>query len=223
MTTGYQNWILRIISKIKGIFAISTFKANHIQKCPLAVNKDMEKEGRGSNDHRFDFDSRIVIIKWVYNSTETLVSNYVGIQPEGAIERWFSKKKEKVEVPCPRMVYIYNEKMRGVDLADMLYCIKVKTKRWYIKIFWYLVDICKVNAWLLYRRHCKQMGLPTRKVKSLMKFSCEVAEALIHASKTLEKPQRGRPSKRASVEFTPSVIKRRSNPLPVADVRYHLS
>ena len=49
--------------------------------------------------------------------------------------------------------------MGGVDLADMLislYRVKVKTKRWYIKVFWHLIDISKVNAWNLYRRHFAQ-------------------------------------------------------------------
>ncbi len=65
------------------------------------------------------------------------------------------------------------------------------------------------------------MGLPTRKIKSLMKFSCEIAEALIYANKTPEKPTRGRPYKRASVESTPPAARKRpGDPLPVADVRY---
>ena len=49
--------------------------------------------------------------------------------------------------------------MGGVDLADMLislYRVKVKTKRWHIKVFWHLIDISKVNAWNLYRRHFAQ-------------------------------------------------------------------
>ena len=86
------------------------------------------------------------------------MSEYVDIQPESVIERWCGEKEGRCEVPCPRIVYVYNKKMGGgdVDLADMLislYRIEANTKRWYIKIFWHLVDICKVSAWLLYRRH----------------------------------------------------------------------
>ena len=223
----FDNWfstldLMRYLQE-RGILAIGTIRANRIKRCPLTSNKELEKSGRGSSDHRVDLNSGIVIVKWVDNSTVTLVSNYVRIEPEGVIERWCSKKKQRVDVPCPRIVYIYNKKMGGVDLADMLislYHIQVKTRRWYIKIFWHLVDICKVNAWLLYRRHYKQSGFPARKAKSLMKFSCEIAEALIYASKTPEKPTRGRPSKRKLSECTPTASKRPGNPLPVADVRY---
>ena len=223
----FDNWFstldLMHYLQDRGILAIGTIRANRLQKCPLASNKDLEKEGRGSSDYRVDLNSDIVIVKWVDNSTVTVVSNYVGIQPESVIQRWCREKKERCDVPCPRIVYVYNKKMGGVDLADMLislYRIQANTKRWYIKIFWHLVDICKVNAWLLYRRHYEQMGFPARKRKSLMNFSCEIAEALIYADKGPEKPTQGRPSKRASLECAPTVGKRPSNPLPVADVRY---
>ena len=45
--------------------------------------------------------------------------------------------------------------MGGVDLADILialYRILLKSKRWYIKVFWNLVDIAKVNGWIFLMR-----------------------------------------------------------------------
>ena len=47
--------------------------------------------------------------------------------------------------------------MGGADLVDMLtklYRIEVKTIRLCIKVFWHVIDIDKVNSWLLYRCHC---------------------------------------------------------------------
>ena len=49
--------------------------------------------------------------------------------------------------------------MGGVDLANMLisiYQIPIKTHGWYIKVFWHLVDIAKVNGWIIYRKYCEQ-------------------------------------------------------------------
>lgn len=54
--------------------------------------------------------------------------------------------------------------MGGVHLADMmieLYRIEVKKTRWYIKVIWHMINIAKLNGWLLYRRHCVQRGVPT--------------------------------------------------------------
>ena len=86
--------------------------------------------------------------------------------------------------------------MGGVDLADMLialYRIPCKTKKWYQKIFWHLIDIAKVNAWLLYRRHSSQNGKLKNEIQDLLSFSLDVSNGLIHGNKVT--PSRGMPSK----------------------------
>ena len=50
-----------------------------------------------------------------------------------------------------------------------------------------------MNAWILYRRHYKQYGLPGNKSKSLLIFSQEIAEGLIklqHQAEVEEDHQR---------------------------------
>ena len=114
--------------------------------------------------------------------------------------------------------------MRGVDLANMLislYRIKVKTKRWCIKVFWHLIDISKVYAWNLYRRHFAQYEKLRRQMLCLLKFSTALGNALIHAHKLVHVNRPGRPSKRASFgnsENTQS--KCASVPTPCSDIRY---
>ena len=98
-----------------------------------------------------------------------------------SIQRWSKYEKRKVQVPCPQIVVAYNKAMGGVDMLISLYRIPVKTHRWYIKVFWHLVDIAKVNGWLLYRRHCDQIGIPKRSRMTLLNFTKELSEALIHA------------------------------------------
>lgn len=69
--------------------------------------------------------------------------------------------------------------MGGVDLADMLielYCTDHKSRKWYMRIFYWTIDVSIVNAWLLYKRHCK--ATDTRKPLSLLSFRMHVAEAL---------------------------------------------
>ena len=108
---------------------------------------------------------------------------------------------ERKNVDCLQIVKAYNENMGGVDLANVflaLYLISVKTKRWFIKVFWYLVDIAKVNDWILYKRHRVQLSIPQKEKKTLLDFSCELAESLIKASKTVASSSRGRPTKRKS-------------------------
>ena len=100
-----------------------------------------------------------------------------------------------------------------------LYRIPIKTNRWYVRLFWHLIDMCKVNAWLLYRRHHEQLGNLERSV-TLVQFILELTEGLIHANKPVPIPAaRGRPRR----STTPSIEKRGREPtvaLPFQDKRY---
>ena len=100
-----------------------------------------------------------------------------------------------------------------------LYRIPCKTKRWYQKIFWHLVGIAKVNAWLLYRRQYQKHEDTTKNQKSLLDFSSEIMEALIHSNKLTPCSSRGRPPKRRSAEPV-TRGKKPTVPLPIHDVRY---
>ena len=134
-----------------------------------------------------------MIVKWVDNSSVLLISNYVGIEPLGVIQRWSKESKGMKDISCPHIVIMYNKRMGRVNVEDMLlalYRIEVKIKRWYITVFWHLIDICKVNGWLLYHRHCKQLDVPVAKEKSFLEFSTEIAVALINAGKAT--PNKGR-------------------------------
>ena len=53
----------------------------------------------------------------------------------------------------PHAIAEYNKFMGGVDLCDMLlklYRIDFKSKKWYMRIFFYVLDLTTVNGWLLY-------------------------------------------------------------------------
>ena len=221
----FDNWFttldLMLYLKEKGLLAVGTIRGNRVKGCPLLSNKDIEKCDRGELDYRVDTNSGIIIIKWMDNSAVQLASNFVGVEPMDRIERWDKKEQSRVNIPCPQIIKAYNKSMGGVDLADMLialYRIEVKTKRWYLKVFWHCIDIAKVNAWILYRRHLEQQRLGT-KPKPLLAFSLEIADALMHANKTGQTPIRGRPSKRKLSDARP-VGRKPVIPLPCNDVRY---
>ena len=116
--------------------------------------------------------------------------------------------------------------MGGVDLSDMLislYRTNFKTKRWYLKVLFHCIDIYKVNACLLYRRHSDQMCISAKQQLSLLKFTSIIASSLTKASKAVKSV--GRPSKRSldqSDVTTPSPkrLAKVPTPIPATDVRY---
>ena len=109
--------------------------------------------------------------------------------------------------------------MGGVDLADMLlslYRISCKTKRWYQNIFWHLIDMAKISAWIL---HFRQNGKSHKDQKSLLQFNFfELSDALILASTVNPSISRGRPPKRRSLE-APTTGEKPTQALSVTDVR----
>jgi hypothetical protein len=89
------------------------------------------------------------------------------------------------------MIADYNKHMGGVDLNDMLvalYRTNISSKKYYMKIFFHLIDVAIVNSWLVYRRHCKQKDIS--RYKTMLEFRLELATVLLKA-KTVKV---GRPS-----------------------------
>ena len=102
--------------------------------------------------------------------------------------------------------------MGGVDLLDMmcsLYKYQLKSKMWYLYIFYHSLTIALVNAWFVYKRDCKE--LRGKKILPLRKFQAHVATALCKSGKT----SRGRPSSHA-----PKKRKVHTNIRPIDDVRF---
>ena len=109
----------------------------------------------------------------------------------GTVKRWDSKSKSHVQVPHPQIVKQYNSAMGGVDLVDMLISLHLypmKCKRWYLKVLVHCMDICKVNAWLLYRRHATQMSIRKRRQMALLDLSSKIADGLLYTLKPVDRP-----------------------------------
>ena len=58
------------------------------------------------------------------------------------------------EVQCPESVKAYSKYMRGVDLFDArqkTYLCSRKSKKWWHRLFYFLVDGATANAYILYK------------------------------------------------------------------------
>ncbi|MEM6686592.1 MAG: transposase [Bacteroidota bacterium] len=222
----FDNWFstLSLLLQLKeyGILTCATMRANRLANCPLSSEKELRKSGRGSNSHKVDKNSGIMLMRWFDNKTVQLASTYCSSKDIGTVKRWDAKSKSHIQVPCPEIVREYNSAMGGVDLADMLialYRSPMKTKRWYLKVIIHAVDMCKVNAWILYRRYADQLHIPKKNQLPLLAFSSKVAAGLTVASKTLERSV-GRPRKHKSIEDAVAGAGRRVlTPTPVNCVR----
>ena len=135
---------------------------NYLNGPELPADKDLKKLGRGSHARRTDAKSGLSVTKWLDNKAVQVITNFCDVNATIKVKRWDRSKKEYINIDCPTVIQEYNKSMGGVDLADMLislYRTAFKTKRWYIKVIFHLVDIVKVNSWLVYRRHCDQLKI----------------------------------------------------------------
>lgn len=92
-----------------------------------------------------------------------------------------NKKGEKETVTCPVAIRDYNRYMGGVDYFDQLhsaYSIGWKSRRWWMRIFYYVVDACIVNSYILYKSTLKEV-LTNRNALTQLKFRSVLANELI--------------------------------------------
>lgn len=201
-----------------GIHCVGTARRNRIPKCPLPSEADIKKDKRGTSyEYITDIDNiKISSVLWKDTKAVILLSSFCGELPKTAVRRFDKTEKKKIHTDCPKIVKEYNRHMGGVDLTDSLigrYKIKLRSKKWYMRIFYHLLDLTMVNAWILYRKVNKVKG--ETKVLPLCDFKAEVAECLC---KTFTKPtKRGRPSLVNVVAA--KRLKKRSSKLPPEPVR----
>lgn len=113
------------------------------------------------------FDRRDVLaLSTMHNTSATVVLK----RPKGS--------REKQPIPCPTIISKYNAYMGGVDLMDQhlsYYSMSTRrTLKWWKKVFWRLVDICIINAWILFRQNN-----PNSAIKSQRSFRLKLAEELV--------------------------------------------
>ena len=116
------------------------------------------------------------------NRSVALLSTFASAEPLGECKRYDKKEKKCIMVPYPAIVHEYNQFMGGVDLMDALvalYRIHTRSKKYYHKFLFHFLDVTVVNCWLLYRRDCKDMQVPSKHVMMLQEFKLSVAEALL--------------------------------------------
>jgi len=185
---------LLIQLEARQIQSVGTVRLNRLHALKGPSEKDMKRTGRGTYSECVTTidDVDVCCVKWYDNKLVSLVSTFVGSEPVGTVRRWSKSKKMHKEIPCPNTIKTYNKHMGGVDLLDSLmglYRIHVRSKKYYLRIFFHVVDIAVVNSWLLYRRSIEQRN-GQQAILPLAEFKAEIAESLCKQSKPVGRKRR---------------------------------
>ncbi|KAK2724715.1 hypothetical protein QYM36_001265 [Artemia franciscana] len=206
----FNNWfsIVDLVVHLKeiGYDCAGTVCQNRLSGCQLMEEKELKRFDQGHVDWRVEKSTEVCLVRWYDNKAVTLVSNYVAVEPKDTCRRWGSSEKDRNRKDCERKVEIERtavikeyKYMSGVDLADMLielYRSNLKTRKWYMRIFYYFLDSAVVNGWLIYRRHCwliyrRHCWQSNEKPMPLLKFKTSIACSLGYSDTSRRRP--GRP------------------------------
>ena len=168
-----DNWftsigLVQYLRDSYGCRYVGTARTNRIGSPPLMEVKEMEKKAVPRGKHDMCSADGILALRWKDNKVVTVLSSDAGVEPMTKVTRYDRQVKKQVEVPCPNVIHQYNGKMGGIDKSDMLvhlYKTPMKARRWYMRLFGYVLDVCISNAWLLYKRDCaslKERAMPLK-------------------------------------------------------------
>ncbi|KAG5871836.1 hypothetical protein JTB14_028776 [Gonioctena quinquepunctata] len=140
----FDNWFnnpnLQIYLAKNGLLPLGTVRLNRVPNSEMPTVKDLKKQGRGFIVERVAVidNIKIAITTWFDNELVNMLSTYIGSEPRTTKRRYFRKKKEYKEIPCPQAVEVHNQHMGGVDSLDStlgLYRIYLRSKNGAKKYF----------------------------------------------------------------------------------------
>ena len=145
-------------------YCIGTVRVNR-KHFPQFGKRNVKNLERGQSLSREVLGDKVHCFVWKDKKPVAFVNTICDVRDFAAVRRKQSDGSIIV-VECPSAVVLYNENMGGVDLADQkrkMYSASRKSKvKWYMRLFYYLLDVVVVNAHIL--ESDSPFHLPTRTI-----------------------------------------------------------
>jgi len=129
------------------------------------INKgSVEGYSRGMT-HSTTLDNKVHCFVWLNAKPVFFIDTEFGSTELSLVSRKL-RNGSSIRVSCPPAVVAYNQSMGGVDLADQICrfnsCTHKSSCRWYLRLFWFLLDLAIDNAYILechFNPACKHNGI----------------------------------------------------------------
>ncbi|XP_006902704.1 PREDICTED: piggyBac transposable element-derived protein 1 [Elephantulus edwardii] len=148
---------VKLVSALKkrGLRATGAIRENKIEKNPLMNAEHMKKMKKGSFDFRVEENDEIMLCSWHGDGVISLCSNAVGIEPVNEISFFAAAAAAEIlQISQPSIVKVYDECKGGVTKMDKIiskYRVRIRSKKWYLILVSYMIDVAMSNAWQLHR------------------------------------------------------------------------
>ncbi|XP_046663034.1 piggyBac transposable element-derived protein 1-like [Homalodisca vitripennis] len=206
----------------RNVHALGTVRRDRVPGNNLPSPSEFQAKERGFSTEKCAKveEVELSLVAWQDNKCVTLLSSFVGIGKQDKVGRYCKKTRSIKEINCPQVVNTYNQHMGGVDKINSIlgrYKIRMKTRKWYMRLFYHLLDVTMCNSWLLYQRVCKEKGKVTL---PLAEFRESVALTMckLGAKQPLK---RGRPSTELDVALQSKAKKPHVSAIPPKDMTRH--
>ena len=156
-------------------------------------------------DMRWNRDEEILSLQWKDNKVVTMLSSMHSGDDHVMVTRKTRSDGnwQNVEVKQPAVIKDYNSFMNGVDKSDQLlsaYNLHRKCVRWWKTLFFHLIDIATVNAFILFKTQAQRFphmqGLERSKRFSVLEFREELARNLAQLEEFSDPPLSEKGSKK---------------------------
>jgi len=158
-----------------------------------------EEKGLSPGDHTFWQDGNLVATVWQDKKAVRLLSTCC--EPEGtdSVKRRRGRQGP-IELSCPPSLKLYTRYMGGVDRSDRMvrtYSVSRQSKKWWYRLFYYLVDTSIANSFILYHNSSNHPRITE------LEFVKQLSLALIGTFSKEEKVQPHPQRKRTKVRVPP--------------------
>lgn len=160
----------------EGIYACGTLRSNRLH-FPDNMKSVAKKGLKNRGDSITQQAGNLVVTVWQDNKPVSILSTNAQATPQHTVQRR-QKDGSRNEVTCPEAIVLYNKYMGGVDKGDQnrgYYQVRLKSRKMYKYVFWFLFDVTIVNTFIL-----KQFAPGSGRRRQLLKaFRVQLARELI--------------------------------------------
>ena len=163
----------------KNTYCVGTVRVNR-KHFPKFGKRAIKGLGRGQSLSKEVLQNNVHCFVWQDKKPVAFV-NTISDSRDFAVVRRKQSDGSTTLVRCPSAVVLYNTNMGGVDLADQkrkMYSASRKSKvKWYMRLFYYFLDIAVVNAHVL---ECESPNhIPTRRIGKKKKFEYRTQKSFV--------------------------------------------
>ena len=169
-----------------GLYSCGTLRTNR-KGFPEALKVPAKKGFKERGESKTYQKGNLTVSVWQDNRPVVVIATNSDPTTNEIVTR---KKRDGTSAtyPCPMSVAQYNKYMGGVDHNDQLrgyYHVRLKCRKYYKYIFWFLFDVVITNSFILCRSHTD------KRVDSIKDFRASLAKELIGDYCSQKRP--GRP------------------------------